>query len=119
MCEKFLRKPIHLSHIELSIGIEARPLIFKTSSSKRKMTSTSTSFFQVESLFINKPPFFDGSDYHFWKNKMTWYLKSIDLEVWKTISFGYTFPTMDVDGNIIVKSLDEYNDEEKKEFQLN
>ena len=50
---------------------------------------------------------------------MTWYLKSIDLEVWKTISFGYTFPTKDVDGNKIEKSPDEYNDEEKKEFQLN
>ena len=31
----------------------------------------------------------------------------------------YTFPTKDVDGNKIEKSLDEYNDEEKKEFQLN
>ena len=50
---------------------------------------------------------------------MTWYLKSIDLEVWKIISYGYTFPTKDVDGNKIEKSLDEYNDEEKKEFQLN
>ena len=50
---------------------------------------------------------------------MTWYLKSIDLEVWKTISYDYTFPTKDVDGNNIEKSLDEYNDEENKEFQLN
>ena len=50
---------------------------------------------------------------------MTWFLKSIDLEVRKTISYGYTFPTKDVDGNKIEKSLDEYNDKENKKFQLN
>ena len=50
---------------------------------------------------------------------MTWYLKSIDLEVWKTISYGYIFPTKDVDGNKIEKPLEEYNDKEKKDFQLN
>ena len=50
---------------------------------------------------------------------MTWYLKFIDLEVWKTISYGYIFPTKDVDGNKFEKPLDEYNDEEKKKFQLN
>ena len=42
---------------------------------------------------------------------MTWYLESLDLEVWKTILFGYTFPTKDVDGGKIRKTLDEYNEE--------
>ena len=50
---------------------------------------------------------------------MTWYLQSLDLEVWKTILFGYTFPTKNVDGNKIQKPLEEYKDEENKEFQLN
>ena len=66
---------------------------------------TSTSLFHAESFPINKPPFFAGSDYQFWKNKMTWYLESLDLEVWKTILFGYTFPTKDVDGGKIRKPL--------------
>ena len=50
---------------------------------------------------------------------MAWYLESLDLEVWKTILFGYTFPTKDVDGGKIRKTLDEYNEEESRKFQLN
>ena len=50
---------------------------------------------------------------------MTWYLQSLNLEVWKTILFGYTFLTKDVDGNKIKKPLEEYDEEENKEFQLN
>ena len=50
---------------------------------------------------------------------MTWYLQSLDLEVWKTILFGYTFPKKYVDGNKIQKPLEEYDDEENREFQLN
>ena len=49
---------------------------------------------------------------------MTWYLESLDLEVWKTILFGYTFPTKDVDGGKIRKTFDEYNEEENRKFQL-
>ena len=50
---------------------------------------------------------------------MTWYLESLDLEVWKTILFGYTFLTKDVDGGKIRKTLDEYNEGESRKFQLN
>ena len=50
---------------------------------------------------------------------MTWYLESLDLEVWKTILYGYTFPTKDVDGCKILKTLDEYSEEENRNFQLN
>ena len=50
---------------------------------------------------------------------MTWYLESLDLEVWKTILFGYTFPIKDVDGGKIRKTLDKYNEEESRKFQLN
>ena len=50
---------------------------------------------------------------------MTWFLESLDLEVWKTILFGYTFPTKDVDGGKIRKTLDEYSEEESRKFQLN
>ena len=86
-------------------------------------TSTSTkiipSLFQVESFLINKPPFFAGSDYQFWKHKMTWHLESLDLKVWKTILYGYTFPTKDVDGCKIPKTLDEYSEAENRNFQLN
>ena len=82
-------------------------------------TKTRSSNFQAESFPINKPSFFIESDYQFLKNKMTWYLQSLDLEVWKTIICGYTFPTKNVDGNKIQKPVEEYSDEENKKFQLN
>ena len=50
---------------------------------------------------------------------MIWYLQSLDLEVWKTILFGYIYLTKNVDGNKIQKPHEEYNGEENKEFQLN
>ena len=82
-------------------------------------TKTSSSLFQAKSFPINKPPFFARSDYQFWKKKITWYLQSLDLEVWKTILFGYTFLPKVVDGNKIQKPLKEYDEEENNEFQLN
>ena len=47
---------------------------------------------------------------------MTWYLKSIDLEVWKTISFGYTFPTKNVDGNKLKNLLMNIMMKKRKNF---
>ena len=83
------------------------------------ITKTSSSFFQAESFPIIKSPFFVESNYQFLKNKMSWYLQSLDLEVWKTILCGYTLPTKVVDINKIQKPLEEYDEEENKEFQLN
>ena len=50
---------------------------------------------------------------------MTWYLQSLDLEIWKTFLCGYTFLTKVVDENKIQKTLEVYDEEENKEFQLN
>jgi len=32
-----------------------------------------------------KPPKFDGSNYPYWKEKMTTYIKSINKKVWKVV----------------------------------
>ena len=50
---------------------------------------------------------------------MTWYLEYLDLEIWKIVLFGNTFPTKDVDGSKIKKTLKEYSEEENRKFQLN
>ena len=34
---------------------------------------------------IKKPPQFDGSNYPYWKAKMTTYIKSINRKVWKVV----------------------------------
>ena len=41
------------------------------------------------------------------------------MEVWKTILFGYIFPTKTIDGIKTQKSLEKYDDEENKKFQFN
>ena len=41
------------------------------------------------------------------------------MEAWKTILLGYTFLKKDADGNKIKKSLEEYDEEENREFKLN
>lgn len=36
-----------------------------------------------------KPPFFDGTRYDFWKNKMRIYLMSISINLWNTCVIDY------------------------------
>ena len=42
---------------------------------------------------IHRPPFFDGSNFSYWKNRMTVFLRSQDYEIWKVIEKGpYELP---------------------------
>eukprot|EP00253_Pinus_taeda_P023325 PITA_23325 len=40
-----------------------------------------------------RPPVFDGSNFVYWKVRITTYLQSIGIEVWDIIETGYTFPS--------------------------
>ena len=41
---------------------------------------------------LNTPPYFDGSNYAFWKVRMRAFLCSIDEAVWDAIEIGWTKP---------------------------
>ena len=41
---------------------------------------------------LNAPPYFDGSNYAFWKVRMRTFLCSIDESVWDAIDIGWTRP---------------------------
>ena len=41
---------------------------------------------------LNVPPFFDGSNYAFWKVRMRAFLFSIDKSVWDAVENGWTRP---------------------------
>ena len=41
---------------------------------------------------LNAPPYFDGSNYAFWKVKMRAFLCSINEAVWDAIEIGWTKP---------------------------
>ena len=43
-------------------------------------------------LSLNAPPYFDGSNYAFWKVWMRAFLCSIDKAVWDAIEIGWTRP---------------------------
>ena len=54
------------------------------------MTSYSFNISFVEGQSIYKPPFFDGTNYNYWKCRMQIYIKSIDLDLWDIVVNGYT-----------------------------
>ena len=44
------------------------------------------------SQFLNAPPYFDGSNYAFWKVRMRAFMCSIDESVWDAVDIGWTKP---------------------------
>ena len=79
----------------------------------------SSSSSKTESFAKNRAPFFTGTDYSYRKTKMTWYLQSTDLEVWDVIDDDPTFPTKLVDGIMVLKPKQEWNELDRRNFQLN
>ena len=41
---------------------------------------------------LNAPPYFDGSNYAFWKVRMKAFLCSIDEAIWDAVEIGWTRP---------------------------
>ena len=82
------------------------------------MTLPSSSSY-MESFAKNKALFFTGTNYPYWKTKMTWFLQSTDLDVWDVIEDDPTFPSKLVDGVIVPKLKQEWNELDTRNFQLN
>jgi hypothetical protein len=50
--------------------------------------------------FVNRPPLLDGSNYDYWKSRMSDFLKSINSKTWKAVLKGWEHPVVLVkDGN--------------------
>ncbi|RVW62830.1 putative mitochondrial protein [Vitis vinifera] len=73
----------------------------------------------VEVRSRQRASFFTGTDYPYWKARMTWFLQSTDLDVWDVIEDGPTFPTKLVDGVLVPKPKKEWNELDRRNFQLN
>ncbi|XP_077232517.1 uncharacterized protein LOC143869844 [Tasmannia lanceolata] len=52
-----------------------------------------TSSGNAEGQSVTRPPFFNGSNYGYWKTQMIFYLQSHDYEMWELMEDGYTPPT--------------------------
>ena len=65
---------------------------------------TSSNYLFSEGNSINRPPIFNGVDYHYWKTRMQIFIEAIDLNIWEAIEIGPYIPTM-VSGNTTIESL--------------
>ena len=73
----------------------------------------------IESFTTNRPPFFTKIDYLYQKTKMTQFLQSIDLDLWDVIENGPTIPSKLVDGVMVSKPKQEWDQHDRRNFQLN
>ncbi|KAK9000027.1 hypothetical protein V6N11_082163 [Hibiscus sabdariffa] len=70
------------------------------------MTSTSGSNF-YESQSITKPPFFNGDNYPYWKNRMMLFIKSNYYQVWDVVKDGPFIP-MKREGDRLIPKMSSY-----------
>ena len=74
---------------------------------------------QIENFTKHIASFFMGTDYPYWKTRITWHLQSTDLNIWDIIEDDLTFPSKLVDGVLVSKPKQEWNELDRRNFQLN
>jgi len=68
----------------------------------------------IEGRSISKPPYFDRKNYTEWKESIMIFIQSIDFDLWLVIKNGPKLPKIMIEGEELVKSEDQFNDEDKK-----
>ena len=69
----------------------------------------------VYGLSYTRPPFFDGTDYAYWRNKMEMFLDSEGVNLWDIIEEGWSPPTKkDNEGNEVTIPRKQWSDEQSK-----
>ena len=56
-------------------------------------SSSNSSAANLEGHSINRPPLFDETNYQFWSNRMSVYMRSCDYEMWDIVMDGPYVPT--------------------------
>ncbi|VFQ73955.1 unnamed protein product [Cuscuta campestris] len=72
-----------------------------------------------EGQSTTRPPFFDGTKYAYWKERMRIFIQSNDFDSWMVIKHGNTTPANIVDGIRVPKLESEYDDQDKKNIMQN
>ncbi|KAL4387771.1 hypothetical protein GQ457_09G022490 [Hibiscus cannabinus] len=83
------------------------------------MASTSTCFSMEEGQSISKPPFFNGANYPYWKNRMMLFIQSTDYLIWDVVLDGPFTPLKREGDTLVPKQMHEWNDEERGRVQMN
>ena len=58
----------------------------------------------TEGQFKNRPPFFNGSNYTYWKARIKIFIQALDYDMWSIIVNGPHTPTKIIDGVESTKS---------------
>ncbi|GMI67464.1 hypothetical protein HRI_000415700 [Hibiscus trionum] len=83
------------------------------------MTSTSNSNL-YESQSTTKPPFFNGNNYPYWKNRMRLFIKSTDYMVWDVVEEGPFIPMKrEGEGRLVPKVKAEMTEDDRRIMQVN
>jgi hypothetical protein len=75
-----------------------------------------------EGGLVNRPPLLDGTNYDYWKSRMSVFLKSIDSKTWKAVLKGWEHPVaLDKNGNQtnVLKSEEEWTTAEDESSPAN
>ena len=56
-------------------------------------TSSNSTATSMEGHSINRPPLFDRTNYQFWSNRMSIFMRSFDYEMWDIVMKGPYVPT--------------------------
>ncbi|XP_015941374.1 uncharacterized protein LOC107466878 [Arachis duranensis] len=84
------------------------------------MNPNIVAFTLTEGQSNNRLPYFNGSNYLYWKERMRIFVQSIDYNIWKIILNGPDVPTkQNADGEVVAKEDNEWTEEEKKKVELN
>ena len=73
----------------------------------------------LEGLSTSKPPFFDGSNYTYWKNRMRVFMLANEPRVWLVTMNGPHVPMKSVDGVEMPKEDVEWNDMDLEKIKIN
>ncbi|KAL4319270.1 hypothetical protein GQ457_18G008880 [Hibiscus cannabinus] len=72
-----------------------------------------------EGQSISKPPFFNGANYPYWKNRMMLFIQSTDYLIWDMVLDGPFTPLKREGDTLVPKQRHEWNDEETRRVQMN
>ena len=72
--------------------------------------------FLADGQSVSKPPLFEGSDYHYWAERIKLFIKSKSLDIWQVIELGDN-QILSTDGG--QKSVNAMTKEEKEKIQFN
>ena len=71
-----------------------------------------------EGQSIIRPPFFNGENYPYWKERMRIFIQSIDYAIWKIIVNGLKVQKKTIGGQQVPKTEEEWNAKDLKKIEL-